>query len=687
MNETSAENLDPRVALYEECENEPIHIPGSIQTYGALLAVDSQSGRIIQTSLNTQAYLGYKPASLLGCSIASIIGETAAAEIAHQNLVPHYPNLHKPVFLTLEGADNQPRDLIMLAHKNGDTTLLEFEASVAGSEAPMIAFHRLLDTLNSISQCRSESEFLQQAVTEIQALTRYERVMYYHFNNDGTGVVTHEVRSTDAVASYLDHHFPASDIPSQARELYRRNSLRFIFDTEAEPVPIEPVLNPNTGKPLDLSFSIFRSVSPVHVEYLRNMGVQASLSVSIVVDGQLEGLIACHHRTAKTVSEPARASCQTLSVELASHLARLRSVNESNWQNATRELLRPFINEVVRGQRFITSFRHHIGELLPLIDADAVFLQFGSEHVSVPKKAEKIPFPVELQEACQDQSILASDRLGAMYGLSQQQRQLITGGLLIDLGNGDFLCFGRQEYRHSVIWAGDLSELKQKNVASSGRLDPRNSFASWRETVRGKSRPFSAKEEAMARTLWYLLIEARALEFRRLAEEKLKTEADIDALTGLLNRKGFLKRGQEELERACRYGRTLALIYLDIDHFKRINDSLGHDAGDAVLRWLGDFFRERLRTNDICARQGGEEFVILLPETDTEAAVSMADSLRQQLEDHALEYNDGEIRFTCSFGVSVLADFANDTLDSLLKRADQALYQAKGAGRNRVMVN
>ncbi|MEX2516256.1 MAG: GGDEF domain-containing protein [Gammaproteobacteria bacterium] len=106
-----------------------------------------------------------------------------------------------------------------------------------------------------------------------------------------------------------------------------------------------------------------------------------------------------------------------------------------------------------------------------------------------------------------------------------------------------------------------------------------------------------------------------------------------------------------------------------------------------MLRWIGDFFRERLRTNDICARQGGEEFVILLPETDTEGATKIAESLRQQFENHALEYNDGEIRFTCSFGVSALADFANDSLESLLKRADKVLYQAKGDGRNRVMVN
>ncbi|MDZ7735242.1 MAG: hypothetical protein U5P41_03180 [Gammaproteobacteria bacterium] len=193
------ENHDPRVAVYEGCEKEPIHIPGSIQPHGALLAVDPESGEVLQASLNTTQYLGYEADALSGKSVSSLIGETASRQLQAANLKPAYPNLHEPVLVTVQGEDNRSRESIMLAHRHDDVLVLEFEPYEEGMVATIAAYHRLLAALSRISQSGSETELLQQAVREIQSLTGYDRVMYYRFEEDGTGIVTHESRAMAAI--------------------------------------------------------------------------------------------------------------------------------------------------------------------------------------------------------------------------------------------------------------------------------------------------------------------------------------------------------------------------------------------------------------------------------------------------------------------------------------------------------
>lgn len=685
MNDPLTENHDPRVAVYEGCEKEPIHIPGSIQPHGALLAVDAQNGEVLQASLNTTQYLGHEADSLLGKPVSSAIGELASREFHAENLRPAFAVRHTPFHITVQGKDGRSHELVMMAHQHDDVVILEFEPYETGLPATIAAYHRLLATLNRISQSGSETELLQQTVREIQALTGYDRVMYYRFGEDGTGTVTHECRANSSTGSYLDHHFPAADIPAQARELYRRNALRFIFDTEAEAVPIQPGINPRTGRALDLSYAVFRSISPVHIEYLRNMGVRASLSISIVIDDHLEGLIACHSHSPKTIPEYLRATCHSLTVSIVSHLSKLRAASESNWINEIRQSLEQFSNEVINGQRFVTAFRHNLDLLMSTMDVDSIFLQFGSEHIAAPKSAEKLPFPVRLRGVCTGTPVYASDRLGDIRNLSDELREYMTGGMVIDLGSGDMLCLGRREYLETIVWGGDPTKPVVDSGSGTNRLNPRASFESWQETVRGKSRTFGARERTMATALRNIMMEAKALEYRRLAEEKLQLEARTDPLTGLANRNEFFRVGKEELERARRYGRELSIVYFDIDHFKAVNDNHGHDAGDRVLQRVAEICRQRLRANDICSRLGGEEFAVLLPETGLRDAVCMAESLRKQFEDHGADYQGTEICLTSSFGVAAIDRSSGETLENILKRADEALYRAKESGRNRVV--
>lgn len=675
---------DPRVARYEACEREVLHAPGSIQPQAALLAVDTASGCIEQLSLNTAEVLGHGPEALRGEPLAKLTGDDLAAHLLAGELEAAYPNLRMPHLLAVTGADGQRRELVLTAHRESAAIILELERHEPQYLDPVLDYHRLLAALSRLAQAGSESELLQQAVVEVQGLTGYERVMYYRFEPDGTGVVTHEALASASVTSYLHHRFPAADIPERARELYRKNPLRFIFDARAAPVAIAPPVSPGSGAPLDLTYADFRSVAPVHIEYLRNMGVRASLSLSVVIDQGLAGLIVCHHGEAKSVSLHSRGACRSLSVMLSSHVARLRASEESQWEIEARQALEGLSEAVVRGRRFATAFRHHTPELLALLEADSVFLQFGAERIAAPKAAAKLAFPERLGEACAQGGVFASEQLGALCDLDAAQRELVTGGIFIGLDNADFLCLGRREHLETLVWGGDPDKPVGEGAGAAGALSPRASFASWRETVRGKSAAFGRREHAIAAAIRNVLMELRALEFRRLAEQQLRMEATTDSLTGLANRKELHRRGEEELARARRHGRELALVYFDLDHFKAINDTLGHDCGDRVLQTVAAICHDRLRKSDTGGRLGGEELALLLPETGLEAAIALAEQLRAQLEASVLDYEGTAVRFTASFGVAACAPGADDSFEDLLKRADAALYQAKDTGRNRV---
>ena len=208
-----------------------------------------------------------------------------------------------------------------LVHQVGSVWLVELEAE----EVALTVEDTLLGVRSAVGRLTSATtvaDLLDVAAAEIRRLTGFDRVMVYRFDPDWNGQVVAEAKH-DLLESFLGLHYPASDIPPQARALYKVNLLRFIRDIDAVNAPLVPVDNPLTGAPLDLSQAALRSVSPIHCEYLRNMGVTASMSVSIMVAGELAGLVACHHYSGPYVpSAPVRATCeflaQTLSLTLSS---------------------------------------------------------------------------------------------------------------------------------------------------------------------------------------------------------------------------------------------------------------------------------------------------------------------------------------------------------------------------------
>jgi diguanylate cyclase (GGDEF)-like protein len=163
--------------------------------------------------------------------------------------------------------------------------------------------------------------------------------------------------------------------------------------------------------------------------------------------------------------------------------------------------------------------------------------------------------------------------------------------------------------------------------------------------------------------------------------------ADYDSLTGMHNRRNFEERLRDEVTRHQRYGQPLSLLMLDLDHFKAVNDTWGHIAGDRVLQGTARVIEKTIRNADYCARYGGEEFVILLPQTDLRSASLLAERLRRAMALHKHEVGGAAFRVSCSLGVTCLHDEGNDAGQTLVSEADAALYEAKAHGRNSVVTS
>ena len=292
----------PQVDL-TNCDREPIHIPGAIQPHGVLLAFD-EAGRLVSFSLNAATHLGRLPA------LGEALSNEHLTERLRAGVLEALANPRRPLEPFEVEVQRQTFDALL--HRSGGLLVVELELRAAGSP-PLERF--ALTAQRAITRIQAETDLdqlLQVAAVEIRALTGFDRVMAYRFQHDDSGLVAAEAKRDD-LEPFLGLRYPASDIPVQARRLYTLNPLRLIADIGYLPVPLTPAVVPPLNKPLDLSFSVLRSVSPVHVEYLKNMGVRASMSISIVVHGKLWGLFACHHMTPRLVPHAVRMACNLLS--------------------------------------------------------------------------------------------------------------------------------------------------------------------------------------------------------------------------------------------------------------------------------------------------------------------------------------------------------------------------------------
>ena len=459
-----------------ECATEAIHIPGAIQPHGALIAIDATSFEIRQVSANSAAMLGFEPSELLGQSVDVLLGEQWLRAV----LAIEDDRVENPFTAEIAGT---PFDVIV--HRSGSLVIVEFEAM-------RVANPRLLASLNAavrtISATRTVQALRDCAARELRALIQFDRVVIYHFYPDGHGEVVAEDRVPD-LEPYLHQHFPASDIPAQARSLYLKKASQLIASSDYTPVPLVSEPNRPIGEPVDLSRAELRSVSPHHLHYMRNMGTAATISLSLVHEGELIGMITCSSREPRFVSYIHRRACEILAHQLTLQLGamaqRHRLERQLEYQTVRSELLHQIVETSdIPGGLCIGDVT-----LVDLVHADGAIARIAGVTTSVgaaPSAAQVLELARWVAHA--DEPLqLRSDALDFEHPDLAELLPSVAGLVLWQCGpRGDFLAWFRGEVLQTIDWLGDQS-LENRDSP----LSPRNSFALWRQSVTGRSLPWS----------------------------------------------------------------------------------------------------------------------------------------------------------------------------------------------------
>ena len=490
----------------DNCAREPIHIPGSIQPHGIMFVLREPGLTIAQVSENVSRILGVDPDELLDKPLSSFLDAEQEKRVRYA-LDSVDPRENNPVELQIP-AKNGAGPLDGFVHRHEGFSFLELEEASLSYNARFLEFYRAISKLSSrLHGTTTLKDLLDEAALGIRSLTGFDRVMIYRFAENFDGEVVAEAKG-ELGESFLGLWFPASDIPEQARRLYVLNPVRAIADAGYAPSPLLPVMNPDTKRPTDLSFAGIRSVSPVHCQYMRNMGVAASMSISILQGRQLWGLIACHHLTPHAVSYEMRKACTFIGDVMASEIGRRVTEQEARYQSFATATQAKFLELMAGTPESLNGLINSTPNLLDLVPCQGAAI-ISADKIQMLGSVPGYDEIVELAEWIRISELhntFATSCLTNHYGNADRIRVTASGLIALEVATVPltYILLFRPEVVQTVTWAGDPTKPV---VASEGslRLSPRVSFEAWREEVRGHSLPWTANEIRVAGELRNLI--------------------------------------------------------------------------------------------------------------------------------------------------------------------------------------
>ena len=510
------------------CDREPIQIPGSIQPHGCLLTCDATATRVLRHSQNCAEVLGLTGA-INGQTLQDLLGH----EVAHtlRNALARVREASRPA-LTFSLA--LPGGLFdVAAHVFKGNALLEFEPAGSSVAEPIELARNLIAQLRDIQQT---TKLFRDAARYVRAVLGYDRVMIYQLGSDGAGKVVAEAKRGD-LESFLGQYFPASDIPQQARALYLRNPVRVITDTAYARIPLEPVLDAS-GEPLDLSYAHLRSVSPVHCEYLINMGVGASMSISVIVNGELWGLIACHHYAPRVLAMGQRVAAEMFGEFFSLHIETLRTRQKLEVAVQVHQALDELLRDANHAPDIEAFFNARLDDFKALIVCDGIGMslqgQWTSRGLTPPRAA--VPDLLRLAETVTEGRTWATHRLSSVLPSAEGYSTEVSGVLVVPMSQHprDFLMLFRREVIETLDWAGDPNKTYASG-ALGDRLTPRKSFAIWKETVHQQSQPWTEQDRQFGDAIRTAIVEVALHNSELLAMERAKADVRQRVLNEELN--------------------------------------------------------------------------------------------------------------------------------------------------------
>ena len=510
------------------CDNEPITRLDCIQNFGFLLAL-ANDWTVIRASANLGHHLGIDAALVIGSNFAAAIAPGAQAAIRNSMAMLYLTDNERLFGIRL--VEDRPLFDLNL-HFVHDVLVIEGEVTVGDNTGEAAAMVRSMMT--RLGRTPALDAFHRLAARQVRELTGFDRVMVYRFDPVGNGEVIAEA-SGPGIETFLGLHYPASDIPQQARALYLRNSFRIISDVAETPVPLLPLVGANVPA-LDLSQSITRAVSPVHIEYLTNMGVGATLSISIIVGGELWGLFACHHYAPRLPSFVRRTAAELFGgmycLALESRLGRESALIERR----ARLLSDRLIAGVAANEKLLYDPEWLDVMMCEMVDYDGLAVYRDGDVLclrSAPSCDQVTELALQLNLTSPSQ-VFTSDHVASLFTWHAAGPAKVVGVLAIPISRmpRDYILLFRRERLQSIQWGG---EPGKSSVREAGfRLSPRKSFAAFSETIRGKSKPFSEGDRRVGEAVRSAMVEvilrlsaasiaalAAEVEARRLVEREV----------------------------------------------------------------------------------------------------------------------------------------------------------------------
>jgi len=515
-----------------------VQTPGCIQAHGAMLVLRLVDLRILQASENSLQHLGETAAQLLGQPVGRVVGATGEARLQAMLERDNLGCGTSYAFTLPPRPGALPLDVCV--HTSGGVAVLELEATRrTGQHNDADFFALVTSAVGRLQAAAGVRGFCQTLTREVRDLTGLDRVMVYRFHADLHGEVVAESKR-DALPPWLGLHYPEADIPQPAREIFKRIWIRPLPDAAGPLVELLPLANPDNGRALDMTHCALRGASVMYTEYLANMGVAASLTMPILRDGELWGLIACHHYTATHFPYHLRAAC-----ELLAQVASLQLKSAEHTEQLTYRLKLEDVHQqlVARSARDgdLLALTAHQPSLLDAIDASGVALYHLDRWWCVGRVPEVPQLDVlatwlygqaELDSATRP--VFFTDALARACPAAGGLEDIASGVLAVALSRQrrGLMVWFRPQTLQTIQWAGNPHDEPPAPGPHGRRLSPRASFEMFVESVRGRSLPWSDIEIDAALRLRLLVLELVITRAERLADlnaDLTRSNEELDA--------------------------------------------------------------------------------------------------------------------------------------------------------------
>ncbi|QJB43114.1 sensor histidine kinase [Dolichospermum flos-aquae] len=512
----------------------PIHLVSEIQPHGVLLVLQEPDLQILQVSQNTFSTFGISPEDIVQQELEDLLDPYQIQKIkfwlSEENL--DFINPTK-IWIKKQGDEYTIFDATFYRNSEG-FLILELEPTASQENIPFLSFYHLAkSSINRLEKSKSLRDFSQIIVQEIRKMTGFDRVMLYKFCDDGHGSVIAEEKIA-TLESYLGLHYPESDIPQPARQLFLENSIRVIPDTNIQSsAELFPRINPVSGKPIDLTNSILRSPAPCHLEYLHNMGVAASLTISLIKDHKLWGLIACHHQSPKYVSYELRKACEFLGRIIFSEISGKEETEDYDYQISLKQVQSLLVEYMSQAENFIDGLVKNQINLLNLTNAEGAAIYFAGKYTLIGNtpQEEELNFLGEWLRSNVKDEVFSTNFLPSIYPDAISFKNVASGLLAIPISKQNYVLWFRPEVIQTVNWGGNPHQAFSVDQSEGNiRLCPRKSFDLWKEIVQLTSLPWQNVEIKAALELRKSIINIvlrQADELAQLAEDLQRSNAEL----------------------------------------------------------------------------------------------------------------------------------------------------------------